>query len=101
MKIDGNRLTNDPAVQQADATRTVKSGKAGGSAAAGTGSGDRVEVSAEGQFVTSALKAADSAPAIRHEKVAAARQALAEGRVGRDTVKLADKMIDHMLGKQG
>ncbi len=97
MKIDGNRLTNDPAVPQLDATRTVKSGKAGG--AAGTGSGDRVEVSAEGQFVTNALKAADGSPAIREEKVAAARKALAEGRIGRDTVTLADKMIDHMLGK--
>jgi len=99
MKIEGNRPTNDAAVQRLDTATKAKSGKAAGFAATDQAGQDRVEVSADGQLVTSALKAADGAPAIRHEKVAAAKKALAEGRIGQDPVKLADKLIDHMLGK--
>ncbi len=98
MKIEGNRPDADAALQRVDQAKTAKSGK---SAPAGTGQAgtDRVDVSADGQLVSSAIKAAGSAPAIRHEKVAAAKAALAEGRIGNDTLKLADKLIDHMLGK--
>ncbi len=99
MKIEGNRPNADTGVQRLETAKPAKSGKNAGTSSAGQAGQDRVEVSAAGQLVHSALKAADSASAIRPEKVAAARQALSEGRIGNDTLKLADKLIDHMLGR--
>jgi len=98
MKIEGNSPNSEAALQKLEQAKTARSGKPV-TGAADQAAKDRVDVSADGQLVHNALKAADGAPAIRHEKVAAAKKALAEGRIGTDTLKLADKLIDHMLGK--
>lgn len=58
---------------------------------------DRVEVSQDVAFVNTAVQAAHETPAIREDKVAAAKKALADGTLGHDAGKLADAMIDHML----
>ena len=98
MKIEGNSPNPDAALQRLDGARTGRTGNNPAQSAGQPGQ-DRVQVSSDGRLVHSAMKAAGSTPAIRHEKVAAARQALADGRVGSDTLKLADKLIEHMLGQ--
>jgi flagellar biosynthesis anti-sigma factor FlgM len=58
---------------------------------------DRVEVSQDGTFISTAVQAAHDAPAIREDKVARAKKALAGGTLGTDADALADALIDHML----
>jgi negative regulator of flagellin synthesis FlgM len=97
MKIDGNR-PNPEAVTttRADQVQSDKSSRTG---RAPDRQSDRVQVSSAGQLATEAAAAASNAPDIRQDKVAAARKALAAGKVGTDVARLADKMIDSMLGK--
>jgi anti-sigma28 factor (negative regulator of flagellin synthesis) len=45
----------------------------------------------------SAVQAANDVPAVRADKVEAAKKALADGSLGADAGKLADALIDHML----
>lgn len=95
MKIQGNSPNHESAAaarleqvksdRQASAGRTADTGK------------DRVELSSDAQLVTSAVKAADSAPAIRQDAVERARQKLMAGEIGRDPLALADRLIDHLL----
>ncbi|HEY7789430.1 MAG TPA: flagellar biosynthesis anti-sigma factor FlgM [Vicinamibacterales bacterium] len=63
--------------------------------------GDRVDVSPDGQLMGQAVKAAQDSPAIRQDKVDAARAKLDAGQVGNDPQRLADRMIDHLLGSNG
>jgi flagellar biosynthesis anti-sigma factor FlgM len=60
--------------------------------------GDRVDVSPDGQLMGEAVRAAQDSPAIRQDKVDAATAKLAAGDVGTDPQRLADRMIDHLLG---
>jgi flagellar biosynthesis anti-sigma factor FlgM len=98
MKIDGNRLTSDvDAARKADAARTAeKKAETDRAAAAKT---DRVEVSKDAQLMTSAVKAAQDAPAVRHDVVERMRKALEAGEIGQDSGRLADRLIDSMLNK--
>jgi flagellar biosynthesis anti-sigma factor FlgM len=59
---------------------------------------DSVRLSSDAQLATDAARAAAAAPDIRQDKVDAARKALAAGRVGSDPTRLADRMIDSLLG---
>ena len=93
MRIDGQTQPPD-----ADAARRLESARTaerpqGPGAARGAGS-DRVEVSSDAEFVAEAIRAAGSAPDIRPEAVERARQALADGSLGRDSSRLADAIID-------
>ena len=99
MKIDGNRSAQD-----LDATRSTEAAqKAAEQRAArkaerpGTAGSDKVEVSSDAQLLSAALKATTDAPAIRADKVEAAKQKLAAGEVGNDAGRLADRMIDDLL----
>ena len=94
MKIEGNG-PNPAEVAGAQRTDAARSGgiNPGGR---GTG-GDRVDVSENGQFVNGAIKAAADSPDIRHGLVERARQKLATGELGRDVLRLADRLIDHLL----
>jgi anti-sigma28 factor (negative regulator of flagellin synthesis) len=47
--------------------------------------------------VNSVVQAAHETPALREDKIAAAKKALADGTLGQDAGKLADAMIDHLL----
>jgi flagellar biosynthesis anti-sigma factor FlgM len=80
-------------------TERVDSGKVTDRAAKPTPSPrtDRVEVSKEVEFVNTVVQATHDTPAVREDKVAAAKKAIADGTLGRDAGKLADALIDHML----
>jgi flagellar biosynthesis anti-sigma factor FlgM len=58
---------------------------------------DRVDVSSDAQLLNSAVKAANEAPEIRADVVAAAKQKLLSGELGSDAERLANRLIDHML----
>ena len=47
--------------------------------------------------MNNAVQAAHETPALREDKIAAAKKALADGSLGRDAGKIADALIDHML----
>ena len=97
MKIDGNRLNPETVTSaRVDATQGDRQGRVGKSA---EGAGDQVRVSSDAQLATAAAAAAAGSPDIRQDKVASARKALEAGTVGADTVRLADKMIDSLLGR--
>ena len=97
MKIDGNRPAHD--TPAADATR--RTGKDGavrqGPGATPSGASDRVELSGDAALRAAALKAANGAPAIRTELVDCMRDKLNAGKVGTDSLKLADAIIDDLL----
>lgn len=100
MKVEGNRpeqLTRSDAAQQAQQAERAQAGRADRSRAAGAG-GDRVEVSGDARLMSTALQEASKAPAIRQDVVERARQKLAAGEVGNDVLRLADRMIDSLLG---
>lgn len=102
MKIEGNRpdqvaASNESATAQG--TERVQAGrtdKAGSGNQAGT---DRVELSPDARLMTSAVRAAESAPEVRRDVVERARQKLASGELGRDVLKLADRIIDSLLSR--
>jgi anti-sigma28 factor (negative regulator of flagellin synthesis) len=56
-----------------------------------------VELSSDAQLASSAVRAATNAPAIRQDVVEQARQKLLAGQIGQDPLKLADRLIDHLL----
>lgn len=94
-RIDGNQGTPQPTqIDRVDATKTADRANKPAVAAAKT---DRVEVSRDAAFVNSAVQAAHETPAMREDKIAAAKKALADGTLGQDAGKLADALIDHML----
>jgi flagellar biosynthesis anti-sigma factor FlgM len=97
MKIDGNRLTPDlDATRRAEQTRQTEKTANERTAAA---KADRVEVSKDAQLVAAALKAANEAPAVRQDVVDKMRKLMESGELGKDSAKLADKLIDHLLNK--
>ncbi len=97
MKIQGNSPNHESAAAAAarlEATRTDRQGRPQRHGAQG---GDRVELSTDAQLVGQAVKAVESAPAIRQDVVERARQKLMAGEIGGDSLKLADRLIDHLL----
>jgi flagellar biosynthesis anti-sigma factor FlgM len=95
MKIQGNSPNHETsAAGRVDQVRAERQGRA---VRPGDHGGDRVELSSDAQLVTQAVKAAGDAPAIRQDAVARARQKLMAGQVGSDSLKLADRLIDHLL----
>lgn len=97
MKIQGQRPNVETsATQRVDGDKDAARGQR---AAASDRRADRFEVSPEASLAGEALKVADQAPAVRPEVVERARQQLASGEVGRDAGKLADTLIDHLLGE--
>jgi flagellar biosynthesis anti-sigma factor FlgM len=84
----GNQPLEKLGKDQAGGTRIGQSGQGG----------DRVDVSPDGQLMGEAVRAAQDSPAIRQDKVDAAKAKLAAGEVGTDPQRLADRMIDQLLG---
>jgi flagellar biosynthesis anti-sigma factor FlgM len=94
-RIDGNQGTPLPAqIDRVDASKTADRAN---KPAVQSPKSDRVEVSQDAAFVNTAVQAAHETPAIREDKVAAAKKALADGTLGQDAGTLADALIDHML----
>jgi flagellar biosynthesis anti-sigma factor FlgM len=94
-RIDGNQ--GAPLPTQIDRVESGKTPDRANKPAVPTAKTDRVEVSQDAAFVNTAVQAAHETPAIREDKVAAAKKAIADGTLGQDAGKLADALIDHML----
>ena len=95
MKIEAGRPNAESIGAQRVESQTADKATKGGRQA-DTGS-DSVRLSSDAQLATAAAREAASAPAIRQDKVEAARKALEAGTVGNDPVRLADKMISSLL----
>ena len=94
-RIDGNQGTPIPThIDRVDSGKTADRANTSATTAAKT---DRVEVSQDAAFVNTVVQAAHETPALREDKIAAAKKALADGTLGQDAGKLADALIDHML----
>jgi flagellar biosynthesis anti-sigma factor FlgM len=101
IKIDGNRAPGDAEATRKAGTAAMPDRSSAGRSTGGrvATTGDRVEVSKDGQLMTSALKAAAEAPSIRHDVVERMRKLLDAGELGADTDKVADALIDRLLGR--
>jgi flagellar biosynthesis anti-sigma factor FlgM len=95
MKIQGNSPNQEAsATTRLEQTKSERQAKAGRQGDAGS---DRVELSSDAQLASSAVRAAHNAPVIRQDVVERARQKLLAGEIGQDPLKLADRLIDHLL----
>lgn len=93
-RIDGNQgAPLSTQVDRADAAKATERAQNQAKAA----KADRVEVSSDAALMHSAVQAANDTPAVRSDKVEAAKKALADGSLGADAGKLAEALIDHML----
>jgi len=100
MKIDGNRQTQDTeAAEAAKRTALDQAVKRSGTDKTSAASKDRVEVSADAKLLAAATDAAQKTPAVRTELVERMKQKLNAGEIGNDSGRLADRMIDDLLGK--
>jgi flagellar biosynthesis anti-sigma factor FlgM len=98
MKIDAKLTQDIDAAKSAEAAQKVAEKRvAKKSDLPGAVSTDRVEVSSDAKLMGAALKAATDAPAVRTELVEAMKQKLAAGEIGKDSGRLADRMIDDLL----
>jgi len=97
MKIEAGRPNAEGiGTQRLEQTNVDKTSKGGRQADT---SADSVRLSTDAQLATTAAREAAAAPAIRQDKVEAARKALEAGSVGNDARKLADKIISSLLEK--
>jgi flagellar biosynthesis anti-sigma factor FlgM len=102
MKIEGhgpNQLGSTHEAQSAQANERVQGRRTDLETREAEARGDRVEVSGDARLISTALRAVERAPEVRQDVVERARQKLAAGEIGHDPVKLADRMIDSLLGR--
>jgi flagellar biosynthesis anti-sigma factor FlgM len=97
MKIDHNPI--NPGAVSLGSTERVEADKRAGQGAGAKGSaGDSIQLSSDAQLLHGALRAAADAPATRADRVEDVRQKLAAGELGKDAGRLADRLIDDLLG---
>jgi flagellar biosynthesis anti-sigma factor FlgM len=97
MKIEGSKPNLESvAAQRTDRVATDQAKQAHG--AVTTQGSDRVQVSGDAALAAKARRLADETPDIRHDLVERMRAKLAAGEIGTDAERLADRMIDDMLG---
>jgi flagellar biosynthesis anti-sigma factor FlgM len=100
MKIDGKAYTQDTEATEASKRTALDNGvKRAATDKTPAASRDRVEVSEDAKLLTAAIDAAKNTPDVRTELVERMKQKLNAGEIGNDSGKLADKMIDDLLGK--
>lgn len=99
MRIDGQRQTTDTEAARRLEQTTTAERSANTDRTRRTSRSDRVEVSRDAQLVAAAIRAAEQSPAIRPDAVQRARQALADGKLGADAGRLADRIIDAWMGE--
>jgi flagellar biosynthesis anti-sigma factor FlgM len=98
MKIDSNRPEFDTTpAGKVEATRTNEL-KAGVKAHPSVS--DKVSVSSGAQLANNAIEAAKKASDVRAEVVDRARALLASGKLGNDSKRLADALINGLLSNQ-
>ena len=56
-------------------------------------------MSPDAQLVANAIRTAEEAPGVRPEAVERGRRALESGRLGADANRLADRILDSLLGE--
>jgi flagellar biosynthesis anti-sigma factor FlgM len=99
-KIDTNRLTQQDidATKSAEAAKKIADTRAAKKndmpAAVAT---DTVQVSADAKLFVAAVKEASAPAPVRAELVEAMKQKLAAGEIGKDSGRLADRIIDDLL----
>ena len=98
MKIQGNRPDEVTSTSQTQATERTRGGRSENAAPTSSEPQDRVQVSSDARLAEQAVRAAHDAPDIRADKVEQAKQKLAAGQVGNDVNRLADRLIDSLLG---
>ena len=99
MRIDGQQPPADAdAARRLESVRTAADRPAG-PAQARAASGDRVEVSTDAQLVSAAVQAAQDGPAVRPDAVERGRRALESGTLGADADRLAQRIVDALLGE--
>jgi len=97
MKIHGDRPDGIAHTGNA-ANDRVRAGRSDQGTSSEAASGDRVRVSEDARLLNEALKAAAATVEESSEsRVERARQKLAAGELGKDSERLADKLIDHLL----
>jgi flagellar biosynthesis anti-sigma factor FlgM len=99
MKIQAARaeeVVSTQQTQQTDRTRGARSDSA--SQVSDAVVTDRFEKSPDAQLAEMAVRAATTSPDIRPEVVERAKQKLMSGELGADTERLAERMIDSLLG---
>lgn len=102
MKIEGqgpNPLASTNEAPSPHATDRVQAGRTEQGRREVDPRADRVVVSPDAQLFTSAVREVSRVPEVRQDVVERARQKLAAGEVGRDPLKLADKIIDSLLSR--
>lgn len=97
MKIEGRSPNAEALANQR--LEQARAGRSGSAERGGETSGDRVNLSDEAQLVNDVFRAAQNAPAIRQDLVERAQRKLAAGEIGNDPMRLADRLIDHLLGR--
>ena len=98
MKIDAKLTQDIEAAKSAEAAQKVAEKRvAKKSDLPGAASTDRVEVSSDAKLMASALKAATEPTTVRADVVEAMKQKLAAGEIGKDSGRLADRIIDDLL----
>ena len=100
MKIQGNRPENEAAIAQQKVDRAASEGRQAAAAAAKSGPGDRVALSSDAALANAAARAAAEAPDVRTDLVERMRALIDRGELGEDADKLADSLIDSMLGSK-
>jgi flagellar biosynthesis anti-sigma factor FlgM len=101
MKIDAKLTQDIEATKSAEAAQKVAEKRvAKKSDLPGAASTDRVEVSSDAKLMGAALKAATEVSSVRADVVEAMKQKLAAGEIGKDSGRLADRMIDDLLTKE-
>jgi flagellar biosynthesis anti-sigma factor FlgM len=96
MRID-HKTINPGANSIGSAERTEADKRTGQGTAAARSGADSIQLSSDAKLLHGALRAAADAPAIRADKVDAARQKLLSGDLGKDAGRLADRLIDDLL----
>lgn len=101
MKIDGQigAGTTDAAGGAKKAAEVERRDQTAATSATKSGT-DRVEVSADARLRSAALAAASGPVEIRHDVVERARERMAKGELGNDAAKLADSLLNDVLGKK-
>jgi flagellar biosynthesis anti-sigma factor FlgM len=94
MKIQGERPDEITATPTVSSNRGVRADAPGTAPEPTT---DRIEVSSDARFLSTAVQAANNAPEIRTELVERAKALMASGELGSNVERLADRMIDHMM----
>lgn len=99
MKISGERANDLGTTNQVQASdRRSGNGTGAAHAPAAAPATDRFDVSADVRLVNDAVRAVHQSPEIRTDKVEQAKQKLAAGELGADPERLAERMIDSLLG---